>query len=182
MTPKQLQPQRRCSPTKASFSGKNSERTGSLQPCFRIMGFTRDAICCRSGSALSEFFRPVRCVNESTNVCDDMVVVNRNVQYTTAKKWVLYRWHKKDAQAHHRLANGRTEGNLETRRDRAARQLPVWFSDCTSPEAYGLLSTTTSRRTLPLCIFSPYSSSMTGNSFNEIYKGNRAKMLNYVAV
>lgn len=107
MTPKQLQPQRRCSPTKASFSGKNSERTGSLQPCFRIMGFTREAICCRSGSALSEFFRPVRCVNESTNVCDDMVVVNRNVQYTTAKKWVLYRWRKKDAQAHHRLANGR---------------------------------------------------------------------------
>lgn len=31
-------------PTKLSFSGKNSARTGKFQSCFRIMGFTRLAM------------------------------------------------------------------------------------------------------------------------------------------
>ena len=31
-------------PTKLSFSGKNSARIGTLQSCFRIMGFTRLAM------------------------------------------------------------------------------------------------------------------------------------------
>ena len=56
------------SPIRLGLSGKNSDSTGSTQACLRMMGFTREATRCKSGSALSALRRSLRCVNDFTKV------------------------------------------------------------------------------------------------------------------
>ena len=58
----------RNSPTKLGLSGKNSARTGRTQPCFLMIGLTRDATRCNIARAQSAFGRSFRCAKDFTNV------------------------------------------------------------------------------------------------------------------
>ena len=55
-------------PRRLGFSGKNSERTGSTQPCLRMMGLTREAILWRVRRAWSAFGRSLRWVKDLTKI------------------------------------------------------------------------------------------------------------------